>query len=669
MLAGLAARRGAEMMQRHTAMKRTLFLVLGCCSLLAVAWLAWRTTIAAAPMSQASEPSVRVPAAQDAIHVDRELVPTADPDPAPAVSVMPAVAPVPLAPCSVDPWLARFQVVDEHDRPVPLATLTVLAAEHDRAVRASEPMLSLATDASGRVQTMWNERVVFVAAAKRDVGDSGEVRVARADGGGEAKLVLERALTLRGRVLGSDLLPAAGARVAVFDVSRYPPECVSPPDGVPTDAAGAFVFPVQRRVAYDLRAELDDAQSLTERVLVNSTTPEPVVLVFPGAIVLRGVVLDERGAPIARAGVQAWREADVGKTDASPRMQAAVYTGSQGRFEVHVQRFARYRLVAQADGHARSASVWAEPDSTCPRTESVLRLQAFLTIGGRVLDRDGVPLAGAFVESQPEGEGDRTPGGPSVWDLVGGGYTATTGDDGRFELQVSPGALETIVVWPGGYLDWRRVRRTGVVPGTRDLEIQCRSDEWTGCTVRAFVTRADGGPVDALLVDLRVAAVPIDLDAAVVTPQFVAHGFVLPPLPIGERYQLMVSLPYERDANGDRVAALAPAGAVFTTVGTELTLNLRLQPFAEVSIRVLDAAGRPARGLSAAVVTESASDRWMFPVLVDSDGRAFARYLVPGGAKVTVYDGWQQRFEQAVVLSPGLNPEVVVQLPVKEPPR
>ena len=95
----------------------------------------------------------------------------------------------------------------------------------------------------------------------------------------------------------------------------------------------------------------------------------------------------------------------------------------------------------------------------------------------------------------------------------------------------------------------------------------------------------------------------------------------------------------------------------------------RLQPFAEVSIRVLDAAGRPARGLSAAVVTESASDRWMFPVLVDSDGRAFARYLVPGGAKVTVYDGWQQRFEQAVVLSPGLNPEVVVQLPVKEPPR
>lgn len=475
------------------------------------------------------------------------------------------------------------------------------------------------------------------------------------------------AVLLTGRVLDERGMPASGLLVSAQVAGSLAGTEAPLPEPVRSSDDGTFVMPVQSFACYDVHAVRDGRSSHWRRVRVSASSPPPVQLVFAGAITLSGVVVDERGVPIERAGVQAWYEPEVAppKSDADPSMQPAVWTDAEGRFTVAVSRYGRYRLIASADGHPSSSSVWAEPGENAANTESVLRLPAYATISGRVFGSDGSPLVGACVDAVPDGYVGLSWPEPTLVQQYGWARSARSGPDGSFVLQVPPGIPWTVVVQPGGQLDWRRVRRGGIAPGTAGLQICCREEELSGCAVRVFVTRDDDGPVDSLCIDCRGADQPIDLyggswgDSA----KFEAGAWVLPPLPLGERYALLVSLPPERDANGKSIERLASTGVVFTTEGRELTLHLRLSPFASLPVRVAGTDADRLRAVRVVVHNTQPTGRWMFPRALDRDGLTFLTHLAAGAARLTVCDGFDVCLERDLWLAPGTNQEIVVRLP------
>lgn len=454
---------------------------------------------------------------------------------------------------------------------------------------------------------------------------------------------------VRGVVLDCAGQPTANARVVV-SVATAGGVAPAP---VTTAADGTFALEVEPRHAYDLCVEVGGGFTMWRRVLVGARNPSVIELWERGAWLLRGRVIDADGSPVAEAGVQAWREpaTDATGEDGDQHMQPAVRTDSDGGFTIEVARRGNYELIAHRDGLPLSRAVRCAVPEPAAAATSVLQFPRWATVTGRVLGPDGAPLVGAGVRADADGDepsGER----PDAWQRFGGAPGVETDGEGRFALRVHPDTTHTIVVEPRGAGHWSLAKRGGVAPGTADLEVSCTEDELAGSHVRVVVTCSDGGEVEPSWLHFWEVPVVIDLHAPPLIPPFVDGAFELPRLKWNERYRLEVWVPES--------IGLASAGTEFVADRREMTVALRLEPYARVAVRVVDSSGAPARDVAVSLFDHG--PRWTFGAKLDDDGRCSFDDATPGSATVLVFDGWREVARRVVTIVSGVNPEIVVGL-------
>ncbi len=186
--------------------------------------------------------------------------------------------------------------------------------------------------------------------------------------------------------------------------------------------------------------------------LVRMTIPT-LLLVFawgllprtPGDTSLSGIVVDERGAPVADAEVR------IAVAREAPRLTR---TGAQGRFKIDGLASGRlYRLVATAEGYAPLLASGALEESTV-RVLPPLRLVLpwGRTATGQVVDEACQPIAGARVRFRHllplRDLASRLGRDPLDNDL----YVASSGADGRFVTPPLTFPRAEIEVWAEGFL-------------------------------------------------------------------------------------------------------------------------------------------------------------------------------------------------------------------------
>ena len=83
-------------------------------------------------------------------------------------------------------------------------------------------------------------------------------------------------------------------------------------------------------------------------------------------------------------------------------------------------------------------------------------------------------------------------------------------------------------------------------------------------------------------------------------------------------------------------------------------------------MRVLDAAGAPARNVRVGAHRDVNLGFWPAALAVDGDGRVVLKACAPGAHRPRVYRDTELLCEQELLATPGLNPEVEVRLPALE---
>jgi protocatechuate 3,4-dioxygenase beta subunit len=587
------------------------------------------------------------------------------------------------APARVPPFLARFQVVNEDDQPVADAVVTVWAAKRparspqmEKAAgskgnsysgRSKTPLLELHTDVQGRAQARLEVECVVASASKGDLS-TGEytlwnTRAAER----ETKFVLETQLLLRGIVLHADGRPAGGVRIVaqISGASILQRGRAQAPEPVDSGPDGRFALPVRAHVGYSLQGELGGMRTFRESARVHPPRNDEIVMRFPGGITIDGVIVDASGQPVAKAGVTAWREypGDDPKQDFRGFEREYAKVGLGGRFSMPVRRHARYQVVASDGVHANSCATWVETTPERPHVDVRLVLPEFATIKGRVVRGDGSAFPRVVVGALP-GLAETSNGMalPSQQELFGKVTNVTTSDDGGFVLVVHPGAPWTVRAMPDK--DNRRLvfEEKGVRAGREDVEVRIGDRELAGCTVHGTVTRAGGQSVGPFRVEAFVwEDDQLSLDGGDCRARIDGDAFTVSALPLGRRFALLVT-----PACGDQFAArhelLAPAQtAPFVTDRAEIALNVRVEEWGRCNVQVLNDKGLPVRGVRVvALRVPQLGSPTGGPV--DADGRN-AVWCAPGPHRLQVWTTGEKLTDQDLLLTSGINPDVVVRLP------
>jgi hypothetical protein len=243
---------------------------------------------------------------------------------------------------------------------------------------------------------------------------------------------LRRGADVRGDVRGEDSRPIAGAEVEGI---WYSSQGAAQSALARTDRSGGFVLHGIDPIA-ELNLTAWDGFAASPVVAGRAAAAEqgPIALTLSpkGTAPLAGRVVDAAGRPIAGAAVRLWRQLRFknGRIVLADPIAAGdggfvLHPGADGRFRAR-GRFpaaGEYYVEATAPGRlsARSAAVPIARESDKP---SVLVLRRVRTAEGRVVDRQGRPIAGAVVRQSGDG--------PMPTEAV-------TDDDGRFHL---PGVIE-----------------------------------------------------------------------------------------------------------------------------------------------------------------------------------------------------------------------------------
>jgi hypothetical protein len=629
-----------------------------------------------APPAAVATPPAAVPAAREEV---QPAAPPAVHDPAQEEAFDPA-------PVHVTPWLARFLVVDDDEHPLADAVVTVWPAKKMRvdahpmkllgdkgrkysySGHEAEPLFEVHTDAQGQAQARLDLECFEAAANKAGLGSSGTLslwntRAAAA----ETKFVIEAPVVLRGIVLRADGPPAAGARVvaSVNGWSGLQLGQAPVPAPTTTGADGRFTLQVHKGSGYNVHAELDGAKTFAEHVWALAHATLEITLAFPGGITLAGLVVDADGRPVAKAEVSAWREFHLDDPHQDPDDERVyVRCDDQGRFSVPVRRYARYQLIASADGQANSRLLWTETTAVRPHPEVRLELLRFATIKGRVLHDDGSPFAGVLVFARPEtGERLGYSSVPTQRDMFPDVKSMATGDDGAFTLTVHPATTWTILAQPVAANYRLRRQQTGIAPGRTDVELRISAADLAGCIVHGRVVRADGQPVGTYGVEIVNYAAGKPESSGDAQPRIDGDTFTLLALPRGQQFGLRVT---PNSGNGTRArydGPVAPAQVgPFTTDQPELTLEFRLEAWGEVPVRVLAADGMPAHKVRVNAVRDVGVGFGRSAQRVDAEGRVTLMRCAPGPHHLFVFDDSTKVGEQELLITPGPNPEVVVHL-------
>jgi protocatechuate 3,4-dioxygenase beta subunit len=256
---------------------------------------------------------------------------------------------------------------------------------------------------------------------------------------------LVRGVTIHGEVRDAQGAPVPFAWVSCEAKGR----CLT----ALADERGRFGFDaLEEGVAIPIHARAGAAA--TDEPLLCEAHPGLPASVTIGASareLVRGRVLDERGAPVAGAEVELWRAGRENYVGDEKLVGAApLRTDSEGRFESarELDPEVAYSARVRAPGFDRVQSAWRKPSGEAPLA---LVLPKLARIEGRLLDEYGKPVVDATL---------RVPDAPAL-------VEARTDADGRFVLEnVLPRPVfvlleaqgmaprGTLVDARGGRLDW-----------------------------------------------------------------------------------------------------------------------------------------------------------------------------------------------------------------------
>lgn len=407
----------------------------------------------------------------------------------------------------------------------------------------------------------------------------GEAR-GRAPGEVRVELPSVEETTIAGRVRFADGRPAHPFEVyAVGEMETH-----SFRHRAQTATDGSFVLKDMEPGRWKLRAwrgrDLAAASALPAEAGPLSTGARDVEIVVQPAKSLVGRVVDEAGAPIAKAPVNALPET----AGAAPRGTSGfVYSDADGNFRLDGLGDGPYELIVHAPMDRESEfAVIREGGRRAGEAPVVVVLRAGLAIAGRIVGPDGRPLERGSIRAMPLDEG--APTEPVFW------RSARVGKDGRFAVRgIGSGTYRlqlfgfdadlrpaNAVLGPTRPPSLVLVGGERVAAGARDVLVTAT----TGLHVRGRVTDVAGVPLRGAQVWVRVEGskdtvmLYSDADGA-----FDACGF-----DDGVLYRV------ESYLAGFRSTKLANVRA-----GGEV-VQIRMERGVTVTGRVLDADGAPVSG-------------------------------------------------------------------------
>lgn len=220
-------------------------------------------------------------------------------------------------------------------------------------------------------------------------------------------------------------------------------------------------------VAGDTEVELLTEHGQRQTITLDSDrggTAEPEILVLPRSAEFTGRVAREDGGR-GIAGALVWPSHDPG---------SSVTTDTLGRYRLLVGSSRGLRLQAESRGYLpRSLAVDGGSRESGPIPDLLLPQAA--SLHGRVLDKDGYPVAGARLEVAEEPSQQRQPQRPPAFRLDPSVGRAVSDSAGRFAL----GSLwhqgsHRITASHPGYTPTSLVANTGKLSGESELRITLR---------------------------------------------------------------------------------------------------------------------------------------------------------------------------------------------------
>ena len=247
---------------------------------------------------------------------------------------------------------------------------------------------------------------------------------------GPYRLVLRKPEPRTIQVVGPDGQPIVGVRIAplilhVFngDTAEIPESMAGPlaittgPDG---RATVNYLAARDQLVAVRVSAEPIGSQDFLLVERPGRSAVEPIMTIrLKKTSRLAGRIVDRAGQPVAGQAIEIWSKGGGRLRPNSVELRGGpLKTGANGQFQTpdNLMVGSTYRVVVRGPGKEPILSDWIAIDEA-PRALLPMRLRSLRTIGGRVVDRQGKPVAN--VEVFQSGDGPE--------------QTSTqTGPDGRF---------------------------------------------------------------------------------------------------------------------------------------------------------------------------------------------------------------------------------------------
>jgi RNA polymerase sigma-70 factor (ECF subfamily) len=309
-------------------------------------------------------------------------------------------------------------------------------------------------------------------------------------------------LRIKGRVIGSDGTPVAGATV------NAQPASGNAWGNATTRDDGAFAMEGLEAVAYTVRASpprgslFVDVGVLTGVKWLSgsagSVTPprEDVVVTLPLGETIEGVVVDASGQPVRNVYVAIGMPPD----PADPRSRGAGGpladdTDGDGHFEITGLPPGRtWNLVEPGFHGVRDPAPFVGGENVKSGTRGLrLTLGGFAKVRGVVVDAAGAPVAGAKV---------------SAFGAGGKEQSATSGADGRFEIgSLDAGSRVDVVAWTETLAP---TTLSAVNAGAEGLRLELRE----GATASGRLLGVDGKPLALTKLMLRTSGCPVAVEAS-----------------------------------------------------------------------------------------------------------------------------------------------------------
>ncbi|QSQ14118.1 carboxypeptidase-like regulatory domain-containing protein [Myxococcus landrumensis] len=280
------------------------------------------------------------------------------------------------------------RVRDEEGQPISDATV------HASSERDSIPSESSRTKQDGSFVLEYVHPGPMSFVASRSMGFLASARLLREVSAGmpPVELVMKRAFVAQGVITDTEGNPLPRPELVARKWMREPlsgegPEAaLSQGDalGAMIDKHGHFRFDLAEPGRYRLTARAEGFLGSPVDVTVPA---QDIQVVMHAAARIDGVVVDTRGAPIEDASISLTKDGS---------MLASLETNSQGRFTLETLHPGRYALQVMLSSGGYRASLPVEILGT-ERQEVTIRMEAGLSLSGRVVDEKGSPMPRVYV--------------------------------------------------------------------------------------------------------------------------------------------------------------------------------------------------------------------------------------------------------------------------------